>query len=177
MAIAIVATVGASNANSFCSEAEAVSYAATRLNAPSGWTTFEGTTCTESEKKALIEAQRDINVMMFHGNRTATDQALAWPRYSAPNPDSYDYFDSTEIPQRVKDAQCELAWQYIKAGTTDLASMDATRGVIQEVVGPLSTTWESGASRPTGLARTPRVQALLKPLLSGSANSLRVVRG
>lgn len=177
MAIAIVATAGATNANSFVTEAEAIAYAATRLNAPSGWTTFEGTTCTESEKKALIEAQRELNAMTWVGARTSSTQALAWPRYGAPDPDNYDQFDSTEIPQRVKDAQCEYAWQFIKAGTTDLASQDTNRGVIQKVVGPLSTSWESASARPTGLGRVPRVLALIRPLLSGSGSSVRVVRG
>lgn len=179
MSITITATVGSASANSFVTEAEAIAYVVTRLNAPSGWTTFAGSTCTESEKKALIEAQREINAMEFVGNKASADQALQWPRDVAPDPDSPTgwYYSSVVIPQRVKDAQMEYAWQFIKAGTTDIASADSEQGVILKTIGPITTQWESSHSRPTGLSRFPRVMALLRPLLAGSGASLRIVRG
>ena len=59
MAITIIAIPGASNSNSFCNELEFIAYAATRLNVPAG-TTVSGSTCSETEKAALIEAQRRI---------------------------------------------------------------------------------------------------------------------
>jgi hypothetical protein len=70
------------------------------------------------------------------GNRVTTTQRLAWPRLGVAKVDqvggwgfggfgyggSYgyqltQYYLSTEIPQAVKDAQCELALVYLSGGS------------------------------------------------------------
>ncbi len=186
MAFELKPTPGDSDANSFVSAAEMTAYCEARLNA-SIWTA--GT----PQLPALAEATRDISFMNFKGERTTDTQALSWPRQYTENPDAPNqppeiyylvgspitvYYADTIIPQRVKDAVCELALQYLKAGETDLAVADPTRGVIQKTVGPLTTVWESGGKRATGLARYPRVMQLLYPLLasSGSAGNIDMVR-
>jgi hypothetical protein len=184
VAITIVATVGSASANSYVTEAEFIARAATRLNVPSG-TTVTGSTCTETEKAALIEALRELEVLPWIAGRTDGTQALAWPRLYAENPDAPSLFgsvsatdfwyDDDAIPQRVKDAQIELAFEFIRAGTTDLAAADPNAGVIEKTVDVLTTRWQPH-QRPTGLGRFPRIQALLGPLLRTGAGALEIVR-
>lgn len=178
MSLTIIATAGAPDANSFVTEAEQIAYMAARLNA-SAWTTTSGSTLTEDEKKALIEATRELSAMRWQGRRVTGTQALSWPRQWAPDPDSpiQDYFDSTALPQRVKDACCELAFQFINAGTTDVAAMDSATAVKRKKVGPLETEYDT-FSRPQGARRFPRVWHLIQPLLmSGAGYQSRIVRG
>jgi hypothetical protein len=82
------------------------------------------------------------------------------------------------VPQRVKDAACELAFQFVKAGTSDIVALDPTIGITQKVVGPLSTTYASPGQRAQGLWRFPSVTRFLRGLLAAtpSANST-IVRG
>lgn len=179
MAISIVATPGSATANSFATEAEAIARAALRLNL-SGWATVSGSTCTEDEKKALIEATIELSDLRWEGARTDATQALSWPRtdvYNLDDPDETEY-DDDEIPVWLVDATAELAFEFLKAGTTDLAVADASQGIISETTGPLSTTWESAGSKAAGLARFPRVLAKIERYLSSASTSgsLDVVR-
>lgn len=187
MSITIVATPGAADANSHVTADEMTAYCDARLNA-SVWT------AADDQLPALVEATRDLTTLAYVGDRGSATQALAWPRVWAPNPDAPTilvdptlyiqvgsaqliYYGETEIPRRVKDATCELALQYLKAGATDLAALDPKIGVLQKTVGPLSTTYAEPEKRAQGLARFPRVMALLAPLLAPSAGSgLTVVR-
>lgn len=238
MAITIIAIPGASNSNSFCNELEFIAYAATRLNVPAG-TTVSGSTCSETEKAALIEAQRELTNLPWEAQRTIDGQALAWPQRYCLNPDAPAvtgisdiaqlYFEdglpvtagafvvgkgytivsvgttdftligagastigvqftatgvgagtgtaalTASVPTRVKHAQIELALEFVRAGTTDLAANDPNEGVIEETVGPLTTRWSEYA-RQTGLARFPRVVAYIAPMLATTAGSLEVAR-
>jgi hypothetical protein len=77
----------------------------------------------------------------------------------------------------VKDATCELALEFLKAGTTDIAAQDTKQNVIQKTIGPISTTYSDPSQRAVGLARYPRVMALLAPLLDGiGSNQVRLTR-
>jgi hypothetical protein len=171
----LVATAGSASANSFATVSEGDTYCDTRLNA-SAWT---GETDDDEKARALIEATRELNVLTYVGYTVTETQALVWPRDYATDPDSptLDYFKNTVIPQRVKDATMELALQFLIAGTTDLAALDATQGVIRKRVDVLETEWATPYLRPTGLKRFPRVWALVQPLLVVQGNSVPTVRG
>lgn len=177
MSLTIVATAGAADANSFATEAEVIAYMAARLNA-TAWTTVTGSTCTENEKAALIEATREVSTLDFLGLRATDTQALSWPRQYAADPDSayQDYFLTTTVPQRVKDATCELAFQFLKSGTIDLAALDTLSGVTEKTVDVITTRYQP-YGRPTGLARYPRVLNYLRPLLASQINTTTLVRG
>jgi hypothetical protein len=181
MSISIVATAGSASANSFVTEAEAIAYAALRLNLPSGWATVSGSTCTENEKKALIEATRDLSRLVYGGTRTTSVQALSWPRSYALDPDTavdhqidvyagLPFYDSATVPLRIKEATYELAFEHLRA---DITVADTGFGVVREKVDVLETEWTPGL-RLTGLARFPRVLALVSPLLGST--SLEAVR-
>lgn len=161
MTITITETAGSATANSYVSVADATTYLEARLNS-SSWTSA----ATESQKAALVEAFREIQTRAFAGRRTTTTQSAQWPRQWAIDPDSPSgtFYDSSDIPQRVIDAQCELALEFLRAGTTDLAALPASDGIIQKTVDVLTTVYAAPYERPKGLARYPRVLALLRPL-------------
>lgn len=177
----IVATAGSATANSFVSEDDAEEYMDARLNA-SAYTDAD----SDDQARALIEATRELTVLLYGGTRTDSTQRLAWPRTYAVNPDLPDatlvttatnYFDDDEIPQRIQDATCELALEFLKSGTTDVAGQDKSLLVISKTVGPISTDYAEPYARAQGLSRYPRVMALIGPLLDASATGgLELVR-
>lgn len=183
MPVAIVATVGSASANSYVTLADANTELEARLNA----TLWDAAT-TDTKNRALVEAQRTLQTLEWKGSRVDATQVLAWPRQYVENPDApfdatasrpFDetlYYAATIIPDRVRQAQVEIAFQFVNAGTTDLAALPATDGVVQETIGPLSTTFASPAQRARGIARFPRVRDLLAPLLANGAGGLTVVR-
>lgn len=169
----VVSTAGAADANSFASAAEFSTYCDGRLNS-SAYTSASA----DDQARALIEATRELNVLAWQGDTVTDTQALTWPREWVTNPDdpNLDYFDNDVVPQRVKDATCELALQFLKAGTTDVAALDALYGVEGKSIDVISTQY-TPHSRPTGIARYPRVLALVRPLLSSAGGVIRTVRG
>lgn len=171
----IVATSGSATANSFVTADAADTYLDGRLNS-SAWTSATA----DDKARALMEATREISVLNYHGQRTDGTQALSFPREFLLDPDDPNsfYFTNTEIPQRVKDATCEMALEFLKAGTTDLGVTDSNAGVILKTIGPITTQWASPADRPAGLFKYSRVLKLLAPLRVYSASShTKLVRG
>lgn len=174
----INATVGDASANSFITEDEFDDYLDSRLNT--------GTYSSGDKVKALIEATRELTLLSYIGTRVDSTQSLAWPRSDASNPDAPAIdtvsgevladFAEDEIPQRVKDATAELALQFLKAGTTDLASQDTSESIKSETVGPISVTYNDPEQRDKGLARFPRVLNYIRPLLKKTAGGLELVR-
>jgi hypothetical protein len=174
MAVTIVATVGSASANSYVTQAEATAYLEGRLNS-AAWTDAS----TGDKDIALVEAFRELNTRAYQGRRVSSTQAGQWPRQWVVDPDSptLDYVSPTAIPQRVKDAQCELALEFLKAGTTDVAAGISDDGVQTKTVDVLSTTYFGPSERPRGLARYPRVLALLSPFFAGASGSAPILRG
>lgn len=173
MPITVDATAGGAAANSFVTVAEADAYLAARLNS-SAWAGVD------PKAQALIEATRELSTMIWQGSRATDTQALSWPRFLAPNPDGvtitwWAYYDPAIIPQRIKDATCELALEFLRAGTSDIASTDSNAGVIEKTVDVLTTRWQPG-QRPLGLNRFPRVMKLIGPLLSIGTGQVRLTR-
>ena len=180
MSLTINATPGDPTANSFVLETEQIAYMATRLNA-SAWTTVSGATCLEPEKAAMIEATREISTLLWQGRRVSDAQALSWPRLFVINPDSpiQFFYASTVIPQRVKDATSELAFQFLNLGTTDLASLDPSLQLAESDVDVIKTRYVEPYFRARGLSRFPRVMNYIKPMLDpiGRGTTFQVIRG
>lgn len=176
MALIIDASVEGASSNAFVTLAEATAFMEARLNGAL-WTAAS----VDDTNRAIVEATRELSSRQWVGQRTTTTQALAWPRAWALDIDipwgGNPYFVSSAIPQRVKDATCELAFQFIKAGTTDVAALDPNIQVIQKVVGPLSTTYAAPYQRAQGLDRYPSVMRYIRPMLASSGASVDVVRG
>jgi hypothetical protein len=106
----IETTIGASDANSFVTLDEAIEYLDGQLNADAFCKASDA-----NQKRALIQAARVMDRWQWVGSQVDSTQALAWPRYDVEDPDGVGlsecplYYPPDEIPQRVKDAQCELA--------------------------------------------------------------------
>lgn len=172
----INSTVGSASANSFVSEDEFDSYLETVLNA--------ATYTTANKQKALIEATRDLSLLNYIGERVDTTQKLSWPRSDAVNPDAPwvalvsgdtpgEYAEDV-IPDRVKDATCELAYQYLLNGT--LAAQDSTASIKSESVGPISVTYNDPQDRAQKLSKYDRVMNYVRPLIRASSVGLQMSR-
>jgi len=175
MAVVIVATVGGAGSNSFVLLSEAATYMTGRLNS-SAW----DDATTDEQNRALVEATRELDVLPWAGKRVDTTQLLSWPRQWVINPDDPNYacYALTVVPTRVKDATCELAFQFLKAGTGDVAAQDVTAGVIRKKVDVLETEWATPGQRTAGLRRYPRVWDRLSSLLMvGGGVNIPVIRG
>jgi len=157
--ITIVATPGASDANSFATLEEADAYLDLRLHADA-WVG------TEDKKRALITATRELDAMTYQGSRLTDTQALSWPRRGVPDP----------FPRRLKDATCELAHELLRAGATDLIAPDPLASVVRKRVDVLETEYAHPSQRQQGIARFPRVTTLLGPLLESATGQVRLVR-
>jgi len=123
MAITIVATAGAANANSYISLTEA-NELIEGLVADDDVIAWEaGTTSDDYRNRALYTAAQRIDRERFLGARATDTQAMQWPRTGVRKPDTYintysvgfpfrittDYFTDTEIPDQIKKAQAVLA--------------------------------------------------------------------
>jgi hypothetical protein len=176
MAVSITATSGSATANSFVTLAEMATFMEARLNAA-----LWDAAIVDTQNRALVEATRELSSLTWPGGRSTTTQALAWPREWVQNPDStpftWSYYTTTEIPQRVKDATCELAFQFVNAGTTDVAALDPNVGVIEKTIDVLTTRWQPYQKPAVGLARYPRVMNYIRPLLLAVGATTPTVRG
>ncbi|OQA35478.1 MAG: hypothetical protein BWY56_01615 [Acidobacteria bacterium ADurb.Bin340] len=155
------ATAGAATANSYASVAEADAYLAVRGDT-STWTAL-----TTGEKEAKLQwAAIYIDTLTFMGTRSTSTQALQWPRIGVWDRDG---FEVDGIPQALKNAQAEMAFQLI--------ANDWTQGL-----GPVSNETLSVGSislgRETHRAFPAPVLALLRPFLASiPGTSGRLVRG
>lgn len=184
MPVTIDATPGGANANAYCDVTFASSYMNNRLNA-SAFTSA----APDDQARALIQASIDISNLegAWEGQRATIPQALSWPRQFAIDPDypqilavadiSQLYYPLTVVPDRVKNATCELALEYLRAGSTDVSSIPEDDNKQSKSVGPLQTTFIDSDKRAHGLARYPRVMAFLSPLFDpGQTGGLKVIR-
>jgi hypothetical protein len=160
--VGIVVETGSivAGANSYVSVDDANSYFAARTN-------LTWAAATPSAKEAaLLEACVYLdNVYRFLGIITRSDQRLQWPR-QVDWDRSWRTITSYEIPQRLKDAQCELALLALSGSLMP----EQSRGdrVASEAVGPLSVTYFSDA--PAG-RQFPYVDFLLQDITENSPRS------
>ena len=121
MAISITATVGAANANSYLTLADAQSLIDGLVEDPDVVSWASAT--TDQKNRALYTAAQRIDRERFLGARVNDTQAMQWPRSGVRKPDTYintyatgfpfriveDFFTDTEIPEQLKKAQAVLA--------------------------------------------------------------------
>ena len=121
MAIRIVATPGAADANSYLTlgAAQAIIDGFVQDSDVTAW----ASATTDQRNRALFTATQRLDRERFLGARSTDTQALQWPRTGVRKPDTYintyavgfpfrittDYFDDTEIPVQVQYAQVVLA--------------------------------------------------------------------
>lgn len=134
--MALVATPGAANANSYLTLQEANDYFASRLHAEA-WAAASD----PQKEAALIWATRLIDVqVLFNGIATSADQSLAWPRTSMLNQNGYAIL-STVVPRQLKDATAELAFLLIQSDRT-LSSEVGEAGITSLRAGPVTLNFK-----------------------------------
>ena len=176
MAATINATIKSETANSYVTLAEANSYFETVPDS-STWTNK-----TDDQKnRALISATREIDNLVFYGDRCDEDQALKFPRTNY-QVDRVELSCST-IPLNVKYAQYELA-RALANETDAMTGNTGTDGNIEEVkLGDIQVKYNT-RSQGTGtvnniMDKYPWLQSYLGAYMLGGAGTfqMRVVRG
>ena len=121
MAVVIVATPNAANANSYLTLADAQLIVDGLVEDAD--VTAWGSATTDAKNRALYTATQRLDRERFLGARATDTQALQWPRTGVRKPDTYintyavgfpfristDYFADNEIPTQIKYAQAVLA--------------------------------------------------------------------
>jgi hypothetical protein len=120
MTVTVVATAGASNANSYLSVAAADDLANLYLG-----TLNWASASTDNKGRALIMATRYLDELSYVGSRASTTQSLLWPRTDAECGDWS--FTSNEIPQPIKQATFDLA-EHLLGDSTALSGSGASSG-------------------------------------------------
>lgn len=156
------ATVGDANANSFCTEAFANDYWASRLYGAK-WLAASQT----EREQALQQATSVLDPLDWRGTRASAAQALRWPRLGACDQDGY-LLTAIDVPRQIKQATAQLAGELLTEDRTADAGMV---NLNQLKVGPIQMTFDD-KSRLNGLS--PIVKSLITPLLR--TNQSRVVR-
>jgi len=113
MALTVETGTGSATADSYISEADAITYL-DNLAASGSSNVFTAATTAASEI-ALRNATRTIDSMFalrFKGARLLGTQALQWPRVAVVTNDNYA-IDSASVPALIKNATCELALRFI----------------------------------------------------------------
>jgi hypothetical protein len=174
----LVATPGASDANSYVIVEEADAYFGARLGADA-WEALE----TEADKaKALIAATRRVDQEQFRGrlvkplvgsSSSGPKQALQWPRWVTL--DDGTTLDHTQIPRIVKDGTCEeaLALLAALADDQDLLANTGLEAFKNVAVGSMNVTprhSQKAGDLPEAVRR------ILRPVLATSRGSVRFVR-
>ncbi|MGE3276728.1 MAG: DnaT-like ssDNA-binding protein [Vicinamibacterales bacterium] len=104
MALTVVATAGASTANSYCTRAEANTYHEAHPYA----STWDAAGDTDKDK-AIVTATRLLDEHVeWEGVASTTTQALGWPRIGLEDLNG-NAIDSAAVPQKLKDAVAEFA--------------------------------------------------------------------
>jgi hypothetical protein len=124
MAITIVATPGATDANSYCTKAEADTYHTGHLYG-SAWEDAD----TDTKNRALVSATRLLDEHIeWDGHVTVQTQALLWPRAGMYYENSW-YIDGSVVPQKLKEAVAEFARLLIvedRTAENDIAAQGIT---------------------------------------------------
>jgi len=133
----LVATPGSATANAYCTVLEATAYHEARLS------NAEWAAATADNKTiSVIMATRVIDLQfLWVGYQTATTQALLWPREGVLALNALENIVNTVIPQRLKEAVAELAWNLLKADRT-LDSDVETAGLTGLRAGPVELSFK-----------------------------------
>jgi hypothetical protein len=173
MAVVIVATPNAANANSYLTlaEAQAIIDGFVQDADVQHW----GSGNTDSRNRALFTATQRLDRERFLGARATDTQALQWPRTGVRKPDTYintyavgfpfrittDYFTDTEIPTQIQYAQTVLA--VFLHNNTDALGLSGLEDYKNVKIGSLDVTPNVGF----GAVGADKVPPLMERYLTG----------
>lgn len=134
--MALNATLGASDANSYVTLSEATAYFENRMHA-SDWEDVN------DQSKLLISSSQMLDwYINWKGNKATVAQSMQWPREGAIRPDG-TVIENDVLPAEVKTAVYELAFTSIEADPT---TVDPLAGIGQLRAGSLMI--KAGAEKP-----------------------------
>ena len=154
MALEIEDGTGKTNAESYASVSDFDAYMTRRG--------LSLTTDTEANKEKLLVLAADYIEGLaerLQGTKSDYRNALQFPRYDVWLFDHY--IDSDDIPQRLKDAQCQLAYDM---ESKDAFPVGSGESVIKKKVGPIEKTYASGNYAPKPVFT--KFDALFAPFLA-----------
>jgi hypothetical protein len=173
MAVVIVATPNAANANSYLTlaEAQAIVDGFVQDADVQHW----GSGNTDSRNRALFTATQRLDRERFLGARATDTQSLQWPRTGVRKPDTYintyavgfpfrittDYFTDTEIPTQIQYAQTVLA--VFLHNNTDALGLSGLEDYKNVKIGSLDVTPNVGF----GAVGADKVPPLMERYLTG----------
>ena len=173
MAITIIATPNAADANSYLTLAEAQAIIdGMVLDAD---VTAWGTATTDNKNRALYSAAQRLDRERFLGARATDTQSMQWPRTGVRKPDTYintyavgfpfrittDYFTDTEIPTQIQYAQTVLA--VFLHNNTDALGLSGLEDYKNVKIGSLDVTPNVGY----GAVGADKVPPLMERYLTG----------
>lgn len=131
--MALDATVGGAEANSYATNSDADDYFADRLHA-TAWTD-----ASESDQDAaLIMATRGIDALCYRGTAGSSTQALQFPRTGLKLPTGYST-TADAIPRLIKEATYEYALVLLNsAADATLEREQVTEGLKELKAGPVT---------------------------------------
>lgn len=165
MALVIEDGSEVSTANSYVTVAEIRTYATTR-----GVTTIPA---VDAEVEVLAIKSMDYLESLrsqYVGSKAGEDQPLSWPREDV-YIDGY-YFASDDIPQELKDAQCQLS---IEAVTEELQPNRGGRTIVKEKVDVIEVEYAARGA-VSDYTQFAKVDSLLEPLLTFTGGNLKTLR-
>lgn len=154
---------GRSDANSYATVAAADAY---NVNVTRSTEWLNATAVAKANALILATQYLDNEFAgRWQGHRAYEEQALAWPRADVVDEDGFD-LSSTVVPQRLKDACCELAVRVVLGD--DLHPVETEpAGVAAEsvTVGPVSKSITYQAVRAEARYQYPKIRMMLRSLL------------
>lgn len=133
--MALDATPGGANANSYLTVAEANAYMESRLFT-TGWPATDAGADLDTKERALKWATRTIDAnVCFVGAASTSTQALKWPRTGMLDKNGFA-IPSDVVPQDLKNATAELALRLIRSDLT-LGSEVGVQGITKIKAGPV----------------------------------------
>lgn len=172
MALTIVATVGASTANAYCTVAEATAYNDAHVSGAT-WTDAD----PEDQKRALVMATRQLDTyLVWKGERATTSQTLAWPRYGMLDPlDDATLISEGVVPDRVKYATAEQARLLLVRDRSAESDTDV-QGIASLTAGSVQIgfrTPPNGGTTSAPDVLAPSAVAFVQPWIEGNSSSQR----
>ena len=166
MAITLVTTPGASDANAFVSLVDANAFHKGRVH-NSEWNSAS----SGDKSAAIVMATRSLCYnYSYGGTRTEETGSLDWPRTDVTDEDDYDLASDT-IPQFMKDATSEFAFLLLREDSTVAANIS---GSLKELeAGDVSLVWNQMDSDE--LPEIPKsVQRIISFYVASSSSSMVV---
>lgn len=152
MALVVISTPGAVNANSFQSVSEIDDYFLARVpnSVAQDWL---GADAPDKDAAAVMATTQMTALICWTGYPTSTDQALPWPRNSMLTKEGLSFIDSGSIPRELKNAHAELARLLLLSDRLAERSQDM-EGLASLKAGPVTLSFRNASGK--GSSTPPR---------------------